>query len=221
MEKFILRINELMRASNVHSVRELSAVCHIQEGTLARQLRGERAISLETIMSILKNMTNVSSEWLLRGEGPMFRDCSASVESDDNSRVPEKDVLLVPAGARGGTLDHFEREVGLNPYNAEVIPSPFIHADVAMMIRSDSMAPDYPAGTYLFLKRLVTSVLEWGQCYVLDTQDGSKFYCLRKSKQGDDYITCVPLNPSPRYEPFDIQKGAITALYKVVGAMKW
>lgn len=220
MEEFILRINELMRASNLHSIRELSAVCHIQEGTIARQLRGERTISLETIMSILKNMTNVSSEWLLRGEGPMFRGGAKPEESPADERVPEKEVMLIPAGARGGSFEYFNEQVGLSPYNSEVIRSPFINASFAWSVKDDSMAPDYPAGTVLFVKRLVTSIIKYGNCYVFDTDDGFQFVKLRRSELGDDYVHCVPLNAED-YEPYDVPKSDIHGIYKVLGAMRW
>lgn len=39
--------------------------------TVSQQLKGERSISLDTILNILSAFPNVSSEWLLRGTGFM------------------------------------------------------------------------------------------------------------------------------------------------------
>lgn len=205
------------------SVNALSSVIGMQQGTLNRQMIGSSEVGLKTIQSILLSDLSISAEWLLRGEGPMYKDGSGEVVTPEEveERVPEKEVLLVPAGARGGSLEHFDEQVGLNAYNAEVIRSPFINADLAMMIKNDSMSPDYPAGSYLFLKKLETDVIEWGQCYTLDTADGVKFYCLQPSPKGDDYIRCLPLNPSPRYSAFDVPREYIAGIYKTLGAMKW
>lgn len=217
------RIKAIMMKQNL-SVNALSAKLGIKQTTLNRQIIGASEIGSRTIIGILESDMNISAEWLLRGVGEMHKNGSGGdvIESEEiEERVPEKEVLLVPAGARGGSLDHFEEQVGLNAYNAEVIRSPFINASLALMIKNDSMAPDYPAGTYLFLKQLTTDVIEWGQCYVLDTLDGAKFYCIQPSPKGDDYLRCVPLNSSGRYAPFDVPKNYVTGVYKTLGAMKW
>lgn len=39
--------------------------------TISQQLKGERAISLDTILNILSAFPDISSEWLLRGNGDM------------------------------------------------------------------------------------------------------------------------------------------------------
>lgn len=39
--------------------------------TINQQLKGERAISLDTILNILSAFPHISSEWLLRGKGEM------------------------------------------------------------------------------------------------------------------------------------------------------
>lgn len=40
--------------------------------TIGQQLKGERAISLDTVLNILSAFPEVSSEWLLRGSGEMI-----------------------------------------------------------------------------------------------------------------------------------------------------
>ena len=39
--------------------------------TISQQMKGERAISLDTILNILLAFPDISSEWLLRGKGKM------------------------------------------------------------------------------------------------------------------------------------------------------
>lgn len=40
--------------------------------TVSQQLKGERSISLDTILNILSAFPHISSEWLLRGKGEML-----------------------------------------------------------------------------------------------------------------------------------------------------
>lgn len=173
--------------------------------------------TLTAMMQLLGSYPEISAEYLLRGKGEAL----LTGNSCTDEIVPEKEVLLVPAGARGGSLDHFKNQVGFNAYNSEVIKTPFINADIAATVKDDHMAPDYPAGTVLCLKKQVIDVIEWGQCYYLDTVDGSKFYMLQPSAKGDSFITCVSLNPNNRYKPFDLDIKYVTALYKIVGSIKW
>ena len=211
--------------SNGLSVRDVANAIQMNENTLSSKVRGDRSIDVDTLLSILSHYEGLSAEWLLRGEGEMYR-TDANVHSKHKAEVqtaedvPSKEVLLVPAGARGGSLDHFEAKVGLNPYNAEVIRSPFINADFAWPVKDDSMSPDYPAGTVLFVKRLVTSIIKWGNSYLFDTDDGFQFVRLRRSELGDDYVHCVPINAED-YEPYDVPKSDIHGIYKVLGAMRW
>ena len=211
--------------SNGLSVRDVANAIQMNENTLSSKVRGDRSIDVDTLLSILSHYEGLSAEWLLRGEGDMYR-TDANVHSKHKAEVqtaedvPSKEVLLVPAGARGGSLDHFEAKVGLNPYNAEVIRSPFINADFAWPVKDDSMSPDYPAGTVLFVKRLVTSIIKWGNSYLFDTDDGFQFVRLRRSELGDEYIHCVPINAED-YEPYDVPKSDIHGIYKVLGAMRW
>lgn len=39
--------------------------------TISQQLKGERAVSLDTVLNILSAFPDISSEWLLRGNGHM------------------------------------------------------------------------------------------------------------------------------------------------------
>ena len=218
------RIQSLLDNLNLNPT-QFSETINVTQQTFNRQINGTGAISIDVVYAILCKYTQVSAEWLLRGEGDMYR-TDANVHSKHKAEVqtaedvPSKEVLLVPAGARGGSLDHFEAKVGLNPYNAEVIRSPFINADFAWPVKDDSMSPDYPAGTVLFVKRLVTSIIKWGNSYLFDTDDGFQFVRLRRSELGDDYVHCVPINAED-YEPYDVPKSDIHGIYKVLGAMRW
>lgn len=66
------RIKEIIAAVGI-SDRAFAMQCGISQATLSRQLAGARELSLSTVLSILNTYDNISSEWLLKGEGAMFR----------------------------------------------------------------------------------------------------------------------------------------------------
>ncbi len=54
------------------STRAFAINCGLRQNTLSNQLNGMRELSLLTVHSILVNYSNVSAEWLMRGNGDMF-----------------------------------------------------------------------------------------------------------------------------------------------------
>ncbi len=55
------------------SVREFADSVGIKQVTLNQQLNGDRKLSLDTVLSILNSFEDISAEWLLRGEGEMYK----------------------------------------------------------------------------------------------------------------------------------------------------
>lgn len=55
------------------STRALALKCGMNQPTVDRMLKGINAISINFISSILSNFSDVSAEWLLRGEGEMLK----------------------------------------------------------------------------------------------------------------------------------------------------
>ena len=81
--EILKRINELIIASNLTS-RAFAIACGIKYTTLNNYLPGRRAVALDTVDLILKAFPNVSAEWLLRGEGPMYK---SEITSQNDERI--------------------------------------------------------------------------------------------------------------------------------------
>ena len=64
------RINLVIDESKMSQTAFADAI-NVVQVTLNRQLKGQRGVSLDTISSILQYQTDLSAEWLLRGEGEM------------------------------------------------------------------------------------------------------------------------------------------------------
>lgn len=54
------------------SDRAFAIKCGLKQPTLDKQLKGLRAVSMETIVAILNTFGDISAEWLMRGAGEMM-----------------------------------------------------------------------------------------------------------------------------------------------------
>ena len=66
------RLNRLVRESGMSETAFAESV-NVVQVTLNRQLSGKRSVSADTILSVLQNQKDLSAEWLLRGEGAMYK----------------------------------------------------------------------------------------------------------------------------------------------------
>lgn len=79
------RISAFMDAEGL-SVNSLAKKINIQTRTLNNQLKTDTAISALTLLELLFQYPNLSAEWLLRGEGPMYNS-KESVESEYHEMI--------------------------------------------------------------------------------------------------------------------------------------
>lgn len=66
------RVKEVLKSKS-KSVREFAELIGVKQVTLNQQLAGDRKLSLDIVQSILYSFEDISSEWLLRGEGNMIK----------------------------------------------------------------------------------------------------------------------------------------------------
>lgn len=81
------RVNEVLSNKQV-SVNTLSKLAGMAQTTLNNQLRGERALSVLVVVKILEIFPDISDEWLLRGEGEMYK---------SNSDSPQFEASITPS----------------------------------------------------------------------------------------------------------------------------
>ncbi|WP_297627918.1 S24 family peptidase, partial [uncultured Rikenella sp.] len=94
--------------------------------------------------------------------------------------------------AQGGPLNDFVTSVKRE--DCEKIASPIRGVDFAMSVSGDSMAPEYPSGCKILVKKIdEKAFIEWGRVYVLDTCNGS---VVKKIMPGDrdGQVRCVSIN---------------------------
>ena len=157
-----------------------------------------------------------SPSWLLTGEGEMLRDSVSTKKTvDDEKESKAYTIPLLPVSAQGGSLSNFAESV--RESDCEKIISPIKGADFAMPVAGDSMAPEYPAGSQIFIKKInERAFIDWGRVYVLDTCNGT---VIKRVYPTDDpnIVECRSINPE--YPPFKVSVEDVYGMYRVLMCM--
>lgn len=215
------RLEQFIKAMNL-STRSFERSINASVG-FVRNIR--QSISPDKQSDILKVYPNLNMTWLLLGEGCMLRD--DSVVKNTSYNLPEfpkettkkdpqsKIVPLIPISAQGGSLNDFS--ISVMNYECEKVVSPMMDVDFAISISGDSMAPEYPSGCQVLIKKINESAfIEWGKVYVLDTCNGTIIKKLMPS-ESSDRVVCVSINPA--YPQFEVAFKYIQGIYRVMMVM--
>ncbi len=73
MEGVIIQRIKTILEVNTISINAMAKKMNIPQPTLNAQLKGERALTCRVVDGILQSFPEVSAEWLLRGEGDMYK----------------------------------------------------------------------------------------------------------------------------------------------------
>ena len=171
------------------------------------------------IEDILKACDDLNRSWLLTGEGEMLKSgIERSVkDGSGNEDIEIEHVRLLPLFAHGGSLSDFT--VSVKDSDCEKVVSPVKGADFAIQVTGDSMAPEYPSGSVILIKKINESAfIEWGKAYVLDTENGSVVKKVVPSDK-EGCIRCVSINPDPSFAPFDVPLSSVFGIYRVLMCM--
>lgn len=110
-----------------------------------------RTSSLEKIKSVYPSL---NTSWLLTGEGDMLtqKEEAPKTSSADITKKNGYITYLLPMSAMGGSLTGFA-EPGVLLHNCEAVVSPIENVDFAITVYGDSMAPEYPSGSRILIKK--------------------------------------------------------------------
>lgn len=181
--------------------------------TIGRIINEDRNPHPDTLKKITDRYPQISLDWLMTGTGQMLLESCPGKQS--NPQIPDAYMVpLLPLYAQGGSLNDFAPSVRMA--DCEKVISPIAGADFAITITGDSMAPEYPSGSRILIKRVdEKAFIEWGRVYVLDTMNGTVVKEVRKGNS-DDEVMCYSLNPDPKFQPFAVKFSSIFGFYKVM-----
>lgn len=215
------RVKEFLRYLNI------GQLAFENETGLSRGFVNKIGYSLNrsSVEKISERYPELNIAWLKTGVGSMLvggeqeevdvgRGC---LEEDVRNEITAKLVPLLPIVAQGGSLNDFL--IAVKESDCEKVITPIKGVDFAININGESMAPEYPSGSQIFIKRInERAFVEWGKVYVLDTCNGVVVKTLVPSNR-EGYVRCISINSDPIYAPFEIAWEDIHAVYRVLLCM--
>jgi phage repressor protein C with HTH and peptisase S24 domain len=188
------------------------------KATVSQIVNNKISIPNKMFVEIGRVFPNISIEWLKNGEGEMLKSRADKVSNIENDTPNEIIYLpLLPISAQGGSLNDFV--VSVKDTDCEKIISPIKGVDFAITVSGDSMAPEYPSGSQILIKKInEKAFIDWGKVYVLDTCNGSVIKILVPSEK-EGYVKCLSINPAPKYAPFEVSFADINGIYRVMLCM--
>lgn len=180
---------DAVRTGKVKSKKEFALLIGVNPSSLSAAMNGDEKYLTDSLIAKVQ------------------ADCSPSPKD-----IEQEMILVIPTGARAGTLADFSSSV--TAYDCERMVTPIKGADYAIQVTGDSMSPEYPSGSMIIIKKInEKAFVEWGKTYVLDTENGAVIKMIRKTDD-PEVIECVSTNPA--YQPFTMNTKYINGWYRVL-----
>ena len=177
-----------------------------------------KGIGADKLQNILCVFPDLNQQWLLTGEGDMLNKGGDPNAKSVGGDMSDYETWLLPQTTHGGSLTEMPAD-GVLMQNCERIISPIKGVDFAITVYGDSMAPEYPSGSRVLIKRVNPEVfIDWGKAYVLDTSNGVIIKEVLRSPR-DGFVTCHSINPDPKYADFDVPLSEVYGIYRVLMCM--
>lgn len=128
------RIKHILQVKKI-SITALSRNIGVVQSTLNRQIKGDSQLSATTINAILQNFPDVSSEWLLTGEGPVFKknNLPGGINANYNGTFSEPVGVIVGGGRIGNDNNPCKQD----PMGDEL--TKLINENVKLQIENDHL----------------------------------------------------------------------------------
>jgi len=215
--KIIDRIYQYM-AQNGTTAAAFEKKVGLSNGYLSKQLNRKADIGERIILQILDNCPEISVEWLLTGEGDMLK----LENQSDKFRISEYPI-------QGGVpyyqvdfiagFDLIYNNQKATPDNYIYVPH-YCNADCWVDVTGDSMAPLIQSGDIVALKQ----IKDWqhnilgGEIYAIVTEQWRTIKRVRVVRDDNNKLLLTPINPE--YDPLEVNKTSIIAIFQVLGVVK-
>lgn len=176
----------------------------------------------EEVIKIFCATLNINEEWIKTGTGEIYETDQYLVKK----AALKKHMESLPTKPR---LPKFMSEGHIEQYYGEgkkrmlcqekPVVTQFSEYDFSLIMKNNRMSPKYDRGDELFFKKAIFP--EWGNDFLLDTDDGPKFKRIYpdKDRDGDDCVRCVSYNKE-EFPDFTIKEKYIHGYYRCVGVLR-
>lgn len=194
--------------------------CYQKTGMSRSVLSQKNGMTEDNILKFLAQYPEVSSEWLLTGNGEMLKEEVNSGLVRQAAQGSDKAIPLVALSAVAGfgNANFAITEADVKEYY--VVPKfKYCHVDFMIEISGSSMYPKYNSGDVVACTIIhEDTFIQWNKCHIIATREqGILCKRLRQSEQ-QGYITAISDNKE--YPPFDIPVSQITGIALVCGVIR-
>lgn len=163
---------------------------------------GTKNWSPDTVKAVSDVYPELNIGWLFTGKGEMENRDQGIMASGS----PYFDNFFVEGGAASGFGDE-SAIVPAGYMNIPGVPSSggtfFIKVRGESMLNRNNPQRSIPEGSWVALRKVTTSSIQWGEVYAFMTTDGPVVKRIMPSDK-DGCIKCVSFNEEGGYSPFDL-----------------
>lgn len=190
--------------------------CNIDPSNLRKMLNGEQPVTEKTLSKIYQGFPDLNMVWLEKGIGRhTYSELDADYKSYQLTGLTDKRPHI-PFDASAGFLSGIADGVRLDDCELRPVIHNVPDYLVTITVNGDSMNPKYESGDELAITPVVDrNALQWGQVYVLDTNDG---VLLKRIYDNQDTIRCKSYNPE--YPDSFVDKSSINSIWRVVALLR-
>ena len=216
-ERLATAIKFLIESKKVRNQQEFVERIGSNKTDISLFKNGNKKITNGLFAKISNAFPCLSYEWLENGVGDMVNPIKEQMLYGGEDFETPTYIPLLPISAQGGSLNDFI--VSVKDSDCERVISPIRGADFAMTVAGDSMAPEYPSGSQVLIKKVnEKAFIDWGRVYVLDTCNGSVIKRIFPAEDKDPgKVKCVSINPD--YPSFEVSFEDIFGVYRVLLSM--
>ena len=216
-EEFAVFFNKLIKHYSDKQGQEfLAKLLMTTQPTISKIMKGN-ALPNEDMVKQIDVLWNIDiSEEVDKAKRKFEQSKNISkMQKTSNPNVVSITKPRLPVYAAAGRLSVYVDGVMRSECEEMPIIRSMPNYDFTMFIKGNSMEPKYESGDEIALKE-VTSIIEWGKDYVLDTEDGPVF---KKIYDDGENIRCVSYNRE-EYPDFFVPKSAVYGYYRFVGLIR-
>ena len=217
-------IGYLLSNGQLHTKSSIASDLGISASKLSEILGGRMKAGTEMLAG-LSSEYNISSQWLLTGEGDMIS--SENLKPSEND-LPHTDEFDYVNNDNGGKIPvvHELAFAAIDPEDPSTIEADefyyikeFRNADFLMKMQGDYMAPKYRSGDLIACRNVkFSNFYQWGRIYALLTcHQGLIIGRVYEHRQNTILITVKPINPD--YPEWIVPLDEIARVALVVGSI--
>ena len=218
------RIERLIETEGL-SKRAFAQKINFSYSNLNKILTGVRKVPNGLPTKIVEVYKDIRLDWLLFGEGEM----SVGDQHLVDAQALEKHMAQLPTRPRipknipSLQIEEYYKGKKRVLCKERPVIAQFSDYDFSLILKNNRMSPKYERGDELFFKK--AHFAEWGNDFLLDTDDGLKFKRIyetkAKNKDGKivPHIRCVSYNRD-EFPDFLIEKTLVHGYYRCVGVLR-